>query len=148
MKPVRIDQEIHASPEAVFNVMAHIDNFRNAVDDIVEVEFLSDSRRGLGTVFRETRKMGKRKATVEMEVVEYQPPHTLRIVSRPDPMGTVWDSRFVLTKEGACTKLSLEMTANSKNLFTRFMNTLFAGMIQKAVAKDMASLKAYCEKAS
>jgi len=51
--------------------MAHIDNFRKAVPGITSVEFLSETRSGVGTRFRETRVMNGREATVELEVTEF-----------------------------------------------------------------------------
>ena len=145
MKPVRIEKLINAAPEAVFDVVGHIENFRNAVDDIIDVRFLSETRRGPGTVFEETRKMGGREAKVEMEVVEYNPSTFLRIVSRPDRMGTTWDSKFTISPVGEQSRLELEMRAESQKWLPRLMNSLFSGMIEKAVARDMESLKRYCE---
>jgi hypothetical protein len=145
MKTVRIDQRIAAAPATVFEVLAHIENFQHAVDDIIGVKFLSETRRGQGTVFEETRKMGSREAKVEMEVTEYTPPTGLRIVSRPDAMGTTWDSHFTIAPDGPNTRLSLEMKAKAAKLLPRIVNTLFAGMIRKAVTKDMESLKRHCE---
>ncbi len=145
MKTVQIQQLVEAPPEEVFEVLAHIENFQHAVDDIVNVKILTETQRGLGTVFEETRKMGGREAKTEMEVVEYAPPTRLRIVSRPDVMGTTWDSLFTITPDGPHSRLVLEMEATAEKFLPRIMNSLFAVMIRKAVTKDMESLKRYCE---
>ena len=52
---------IDAPVEEVFNTVAHIEAFRNALPHIIDVEFLTDQQTGAGTRFRETRLMnGKR----------------------------------------------------------------------------------------
>lgn len=44
----------------------------------VNVLFLTDSEKGVGTKFRETRMMGKREAGTELEVTEYVPNERVR----------------------------------------------------------------------
>ena len=94
MPSLTVTKEIGAPPDLVFATVADIENFSQAVPHIVDVEILSETRRGVGTRFRETRLMGGKEATAEMEVTEYVEGDRVRIVS--DTGGTVWDSVFTV----------------------------------------------------
>ena len=65
MSQIRVVKNIQASKESVFNTVADVQNFRKVVTDIIDVEFLSETRVGEGTRFIETRQMGKRKASTD-----------------------------------------------------------------------------------
>ena len=93
-----VSRTIKAPSAAVFETVAQVDNYTKAVPDIVEVEYLSEQHMGVGTRFRETRLMGKRKASTELEVTEYVPNERVRLVS--DQGGTIWDTVFTVTPKG------------------------------------------------
>lgn len=81
---------INAPLDLVFKTVADIQNFSKAIPNIVDVEFLSDQKSGVGTCFRETREMNGREASTELEVTEYKENDHIRRVA--DSHGTVWDS--------------------------------------------------------
>ena len=142
-----VTREIHAPLRTVFDTVSKIENFRKAIPDIEEVEFLSEQRSGVGTRFRETRNMNGRRATVELEVTEYEPDDHVRLVS--DAGGTVWDTVFSVTEiEGPATRLEMVMDANAYKLLAKLFNPLFKGMIRKYIEKDMDAVKAHCEAAA
>ncbi|MHC4341280.1 MAG: SRPBCC family protein [Planctomycetota bacterium] len=140
-----VSRTIHAPIETVFNTVAHIDNFSKAVPAIVKVEFLSDVRSGVGTRFRETRLMGRREASTELEVTEYAENEHIRLVT--DTGGTVWDTVFTVrpVSEGGV-ELTMVMDANAHKLLAKLMNPLIKGIIRKAIEKDTDAVKAHCEK--
>lgn len=143
MGRIAIDKTIAAPVEKVFDTIADVENFSQAVPDIVRVEFLSEAKAGVGTRFRETRRMRGKEATVELEVTEYEKNRRIRIVS--DTHGTVWDSVFTVTDQGDATGLSLVMEATPHRLLPRLMNPLMGGLMRKALDHDMEAVKAYCE---
>lgn len=138
-------REIQATCEAVFEVVAHIDRYQEAMPHISSHEFLSDQTRGAGTVFRETRMMGKREHTTELKVTDYDPPSTVRLESHAG--GTVWDSVYQITEgtDGVAT-VSLTMDACAKNPLAAMMNRLIRKMVQRGVDQDMDLLKQYLER--
>ncbi|MBZ0263229.1 SRPBCC family protein [bacterium] len=144
MSVVNVERIIEASVEDVFDVIAHIDNFSKAIPEIKNVEFVSETRKGVGTRFKETRVMKGREATVELEVAEYVVNDRVRILS--EVQGTLWDSLFTVEKQEVGTKLKLVMEAKTKSIFARMMNAMIMGMIRKALANDMDAVKEYCEK--
>jgi uncharacterized protein YndB with AHSA1/START domain len=145
MATTTTDRTIAASADDVFDVVAHIEHFRKAVPHLLEVEFLSEQRRGVGARFRETRQMGKRTAHTTLEVTEYEPPSRVRLVS--DEGGTVWDTVFTVRPTGGgSATLTMEMDARPHKLLAKLTVPLFKGMVAKAVDKDLDAIKAYCER--
>jgi len=144
MSKIRITRTINASVETVFQTIADIRNFSKAVPEIVDIEFLSASRSGVGTRFKETRKMNGKEAVEELEVTEYVENDHIRIVA--DSHGTVWDSLFTVKKSGDHTELTLVMEAKAYKFLPKLMTPIMRYFIKKAIAKDMAAVKDYCEK--
>ena len=145
MTTTTITRTIHAPVGAVFEVVSDISRFSEAVPHIVGVEFLTESKVGVGTRFRETRMMGKREASTVLEVTEYVKNERVRLVS--DAGGTVWDSLFTVTPvgDGRSTRLGLVMEARPYRLLARVFVPLMKGMVGKAVAGDMDAVKGWVE---
>ena len=147
MTRTRLSRTIGAPVGAVFATIADPVNYTRAVPQITKVEFLTEQRSGVGTRFRETRKMGSRDAATELEVTEYVTNERVRMVS--DAGGTVWDSVFTVTPtgDGGATKLDLVMEARPHRLLARVIVPLTRGIVARAVAGDMDAVKAYLEDA-
>lgn len=143
MKPIVVERHIEASVDRVFQTIADIRHFSQAVPHITNVEFLSESTSGLGTRFRETRLMQGKEASTELEVTEYVVNERIRLVA--DSHGTLWDTLFTVASQGTGTKLTMHMDGKAHQWIARLMNPLIRGMIAKAVAADMDAVKAYCE---
>ena len=145
MSRTRTSRTIDAPVEAVFEAVADISNFSQAVPHIARVEFLTERRVGVGTRFRETRLMRGREATTELEVTEYVRNERVRLVS--DAGGTVWDSLFTVTPEGdgRSTRLDLVMEAKPYRLLARLLVPLIKGVVAKAVTADMDAVKVWLE---
>ena len=138
-------RRIDAPAARVFEVVSDVENFQRAVPQIVRVEFLSAQRRGVGTRFRETRRMGKREATVELEVRELVEGERVRIVS--DAGGTLWDTVFAVRALGpAQAELTMVRTDTPHRLLARVATPLIRPMVRKAVERDLDAVKAYCER--
>ncbi|MBU2493094.1 MAG: SRPBCC family protein [Bacteroidetes bacterium] len=144
MKPIILAKSINAPINLVFNSIAHIEEFAKIVNDIVDVEFLSENKTGLGARFRETRMMKGKEATTELEVTEYKIDEKIRLVAEAG--GTIWDTLFTVKEENGKTILAVTMNASAKNLFAKLINMLIAGMVTKSIDKDMNAVKVYCEK--
>lgn len=143
MTRITVTRVIDAPLDVVFRTVADIREFSKAVPHIVNVEFVSAVQSGVGTRFRETRRMKGKEATEEFEVTEYVENERVRIVT--DSHGTVWDSVFSVAPEDGGTGLTLTMDARAYKLLPRLMNPLIKGMIHRAVGEDMDLVKQYCE---
>ena len=145
MTRTTISRTIRAPIEAVFDAVSDISRFSEAVPHLVRVEFLTESRVGPGTRFRETRRMGKREASTVLEFTEYVKNERVRLVS--DAGGTVWESLFTVTPvgDGESTRLDLVMEARPYRLLARVFVPLMKGAVTKAVEGDMDAVKAWVE---
>lgn len=145
MGRIVIERNIDARIENVFETISEIQNFAKAIPHIVNVEFLTDSQKGVGTRFRETRMMKGKEVATELEVTEHVPNEKVRMVT--DNHGTVWDTVFEVRADGDSTHLKMTMDSRSYKLMPKLMLPLVNGMIRKAVEADMDSVKVYCEQA-
>lgn len=144
MSRTTVTRHVAAPVERVFDVVADITNFEQAIPHIVKVEFLTEQRVGVGTRFRETRLVHGKEAATELEVTEYEPHEHVRLVA--DSHGCVWDSTFTTKpNDDGGTELTLVMEARPYKWTARLMTPLVSWMIKGAVAKDMDAVKAHCE---
>ncbi|MBT8484413.1 MAG: SRPBCC family protein, partial [Phycisphaerae bacterium] len=120
-----------------------IPNLPETMPDVVKIEFLTDQRVGLGTKFRETRRMGKREMVTELDVTEFVENDHVRMVA--DSHGTIWDTLFEVTPTGGGTELTLTMDARAHKLLPRIMNPIMKGFFKKGIEKHLDSLKTHCE---
>ena len=142
---------ISATSEQVFEIISQAHNFSKAVPHITNVEFLSSTKTGVGTRFRETRLMKGKESSTVLEVTEFTPNERIRLVS--DQGGTIWDTLFTVekhsdnqTKPG--TKLEMIMDVTPYKIIAKIVTPFITGIVNKAVQKDMDSIKSYCEKHS
>jgi len=143
MTRITITRTINAPIDKVFNTVADIRNFSEVVPCIVDVEYLTKNRVGVGARFIETRVMGKRKASMEFEVTEYVENDHFRI--KTEAGGTVWDSLFTFEEKDGAVVLTMAMDAITKNFFMDLMNKMMKKMIQKGTEEDFDIVKAHCE---
>lgn len=143
MGTTTITRTIAAPPDRVFTTVAHVDEFAKALPNVTGVEFLTDVRSGVGTRFRETRVMRGREGTTELEVTEYVPNESIRLVS--DAGGTIWDTVFTVAADGSSTRLTMVMEARPYKTLARLINPLISRAVTKAIEHDMDAVKAYCE---
>jgi carbon monoxide dehydrogenase subunit G len=144
VSPWVVTRTITAPIDRVFETVADIKQFSQAVPQIVKVEFLSAQQSGVGTRFRETRLMKGKETATELEVTELVKNDHIRLVA--DTHGTVWDSIFQVKRAGDATALTLTMHARPAGLLPRVMMLLIRGMVQRALEADMDSVKQYCER--
>ena len=143
MKRIQITRSIAAPLDVVFQTVADVRNFRDAVPHIINIEFLTEQQVGEGTRFRETRTMNGREQSVELEVAELVENERVRMIS--DAGGTIWDTVFTVAQNGADVALEMEMDIRPHTLFAKLMTPLIRGMVVKGVETDMDAVKAYCE---
>ena len=141
-----VRKTIAAPVERVFETLADVESFAQAIPHSVGIEFLSERRSGVGPRFRETRQTGSRKATTELEITECVPNERLRMVA--DSHGSIWDSLFVLEEVAGGTELTVTMEAKAHQLVARLMNPMVMPAIQSAMESDLDSVKRYCEEAA
>ncbi|MCA9191710.1 MAG: SRPBCC family protein [Planctomycetales bacterium] len=143
MRPIVTARKINAPKELVFKAIADIRNFSKAVPEIIRVEFLSEQHYGIGTRFRETRRMGRRETHATLEVSELVENEHIRLLS--DEGGTIWDTLFEVEGCDQQSQLRLSMQIKPHSWLAFFVMPLIRGMVSSAVERDMDSICRYCE---
>lgn len=143
MSITRVERQINAPVETVFDVISKAENYSTAVTHITHIEFLSEQKSGVGTRFKETRLIKGREATSTLEVTELVENERIQIFS--DEGGTQWISDFTTAATPEGCRLTLQMEAKPYKFMAKIFNPLFKGMIARAIADDMDAVKSYCE---
>ncbi len=138
-----VSRTIDAPIDLVFRRISDVQNFPDVSEDILGVEFLSETTQGVGTRFKETRSMKGRTTITELEITELVENEHVRFVS--DAGGTIWDTVMKVTSNGDGTELDMTMDARPHKLGARVINLFIKGMVNTAVTEDMDKLKAWCE---
>ncbi len=140
--------DVAASPDCVFELATDIPNCVQNIEQITKVEILTDGPVGLGTRWSETRLMGKREATCELEISAWEPPRMYAV--RSVAGGIQWDTDVVMEATGAGTRFSMSMDTKpvsfggrlSLPLFKLFMRKMMTGCLQS----DLDQIKALAER--
>jgi hypothetical protein len=143
MARIETTRSIRAPREEVFGTTANIEGLAEVVTDITAVEFLTGQREGVGTRFRSTRTTGRRTATVELQVTEYQRPIKVRMVT--DRRGTTWDSTYTYlnTRDGTDVHLQLDVRPNT--FLARLTSRFVQGSVLRSAEGDLDTVKAHLE---
>jgi uncharacterized protein YndB with AHSA1/START domain len=145
MTRITVQRPIQASPERVFRAVAHVEGLPESNPEVLAIEFLTEQRTGVGTRFRETRKMGHRETQTELEITEWEEPRRVRMVTEQG--GTVWDTEFRIAPTSAGSELTIDMDARPQRLAARVMLRLIRGMISKGMREHIDRLVESCEAA-
>lgn len=136
---------IQAPQKKVFQIISSPEGFQQAVPGIKKIEYLTDSRTGVGTRFRETREFRGKEASSTLEITELQSPDFVRMVSREG--GAVWDTRFDLKPDSQGSRLTMTMDVLPQTWLARGLTPLVLGIVKGAIENDMDDVKTYCESA-
>lgn len=146
MPRVTVCQTVAAPPAAVFAAYADFAHAADRIADILRVEVLTPGPVGVGTRFKETRKMFGKEATETMEVVAFDPPAGYEL--RAARGGTEYRTRFTFTPDGAGTRVEAEFRARPVALWAKPFTPLLylmRGFLRKCLARDLDQMRAFVE---
>ncbi len=139
--------DVAAPAERVFPILCDLDGAPERIDGILSVEVLTDGEFGVGTRWRETRKMFGKEATEEMEVVAVDPGRGYTVTA--ESCGNHYETTMACVPQGddACrveftfgwTPVSLGAKLMSPMMF------LMKGVLRKCVEDDLACIKRAAE---
>lgn len=145
MSHICVIRTINAPVGRVFDAIADVRLFSDALPHATGLDFLTEIQKGLGTRFRQTRVVDGRESVTELEVTEYEENDHVRMVA--DDHGTVWDTLFEVAPDGDGTLLTTTMEARAYKILPKLIFPFIKGMVTRAIEKDMDLVKAYCERA-
>lgn len=132
-----IERTVAADPEAVWAVLSDIEHASDTLSGVTRIEMLSEGPYGVGTRWRETRKMFGKEATEELYVTEADAPH--RTVVESDSSGVHYVSVFTLTPADTGTHLTMTFsgTQTSTTVLSKAAWALLGRVGLKAAGKAM-----------
>lgn len=148
MATMTFTETIAAPRAAVFARSIDLDRWPEQISGVEKVERLTEGPFGVGTRFKETRVMMGKAATEEFEVTELVQDE--RYAMAAESCGTKYLSTFRFADApGGGTLVTLEFEGTPVSVSAKIMGAVMApmvkGMMRKAIAQDLADLKAACE---
>ncbi|MEV4916048.1 SRPBCC family protein [Streptomyces tirandamycinicus] len=147
-RSVVVERRIAASVDRVWDALTDVEGSQHVLSGVERVEKLTEGAFGVGTRWRETRRMFGKEATEEMRVTASEPPR--RFVVEADSHGTHYVSEFVLRADGPETT-TVRMTFSGSTpggvagLLAKVLGPIGERAVAKAVAKDLADVAAAVE---
>ena len=148
MSKMNLSVDIDAAPEAVFDIIADIENSAARIEGIEKIEMLTEGSVCVGTKWRETRLMMKKEAVEKMEITAFERPSYYTVYC--DSCGCDMEWTMSVEPRGDGSTLTLDMMSKARTSMAKLMaplGWLMSGMMKKCVVKDLDNIKAYIEKA-
>ncbi len=143
-----LTETVAAPLPAVFAAFTDFANAPTRVADIIRVEVLTAGPVGVGTSFKETRKMFGKECTETMTVTAFEPDRLVELSA--GSCGAVFTTRFTFEPDGGKTRVRVAFRSKAVSLVAKLLTPLAfltVGMIKKCVAGDVAKLGAAVEAA-
>ena len=137
---------VQAPVAEVFDAFADVEHAAGRVTGITRTEKLTPGPVGLGTSFRETRKMFGREATETFTFSAFEP-HTRYELSAVS-CGAEFRTEFLFASEGAGTRVDATLSTRAVSLWAKLftpMAYLMRGMLRRCLVQDMDQLRAWIE---
>lgn len=150
-RSVVVERRIAAGQGPVWEALTDLRGMERVLSGVTKVEVLTDGAFGVGTRWRETRRMFGKEATEEMWVTASDPPE--RYVVEAESHGTHYISEWVLRADGpSATTVRMTFTAVASGgvagLLARILGGLGARAVSKAIAKDLEEVASAVERRS
>ncbi|MFE1906429.1 SRPBCC family protein [Streptomyces gardneri] len=141
---VVVERRVAASPGRVWESITDLRDMPRVLSGVQKVEVLTEGGFGVGTRWRETRKMLGKEATEEMTVTECVPPD--RYVTVAESHGMHYVSEITLKGDGeGATTLRMAFSARpaagrTPGFVARLLARFGAKAVAKALAKDLSEI--------
>ena len=137
---ISLSKSIAAAPDKVWAIITDLDRAGDAISGIIKTERLDDGTGfGVGTRWRETRRMFGKEATEEMEVSAFDPQRSYTVTA--DSHSAHYVSTWSVVPDGEGTSLSMTFAGVPQGLFGKVMaatlGRLMVGSTRKALQKDL-----------
>jgi uncharacterized protein YndB with AHSA1/START domain len=146
---LQVQHRFSAPPERVFRALTDLDRAGEWLPGHVSAVKHGGDGFGVGTQWRETRKVFGREATEQFEVTEMDPPRRLGL--RVD--GTKGASKrgeylftYVLTPRDGGTDVVLDGEIRGMGKVWELLGRLMAGLFRKNIVKDMQAMDDYLKR--
>lgn len=146
-----MERRIAAGQGPVWEALTDLRGMERVLSGVSKVEVLTDGAFGVGTRWRETRRMFGKEATEEMWVTACDPPE--RYVVEAESHGTHYVSEWVLRADGpSVTTVGMTFSAVTSGGVTGLLARILGGLgeraVRKAIAKDLDEVASAVEQGS
>jgi len=146
MVEVTVGVWIAARNESVFALLSDVAGAAERIKGISHVELLTPGPVGIGTRFRETRKMFGREASETMEFVAFDPPRGYTL--HAESCGSRYTTTFHCTPADGGTQVTATFLAQPVSLVARLLQPLMRSMMgtmTKCLREDLEDIKRAAE---
>jgi carbon monoxide dehydrogenase subunit G len=146
---LQITHTLPAPPERAFQGLTNLENADAWMPDLIRIERLDDAASGVGSRWRETRKLYGKESTEELEVTAFEPPSRfgLRIDGSRGSSGSgIYTFDYNLSPDGGGTRVVLDASISGVSRVREWLVRLFSGMYRKMMAKDLEALAEHLRK--
>jgi hypothetical protein len=147
MAEFRITKHIEAPPETVFDVATDLAHAAEHVRGIEKIELLSAGPIGVGTKWRETRKMMGREATETLEIKTFDRPR--KYVVGCESCGCYFETTFSFLPRDGGTDVTLDVHTKALTLMAKIMsplgNLMMGNTMRKCLDDDLEDVKRVAE---
>ncbi|MEU9660258.1 SRPBCC family protein [Streptomyces chartreusis] len=145
---VVVERRIAAGQGSVWESLTDLRGMVHVLSGVSGVEVLTEGAFGVGTRWRETRRMFGKEATEEMWVTLCEPPE--RYVVEAQSHGTHYVSEWALRAEGpSATTVRMTFTGVTSGgvagVLAKLLGNLGSRAVAKAIAKDLDDIAAAVE---
>ena len=143
-----VRKEIAASPERVFASLKDLDAASKWMQNFVGIEKLSPGKFGVGTKWRETRRMFGREASELFEVTGLEPNKSLELFvdgTQGSSKRGHYRFRYQLEPTGGKTTLTMVAEIGGMGFILELFGRLMLGSFKKAIISDLDAMADYIE---
>ncbi len=138
-----VRQRFAKAPDRVFQALTDLEAAPNWMPGLIKIEMISEGAFGIGTEWRESRKIFGKEATEQFEVTRFEPPTGLAL--RVDgSKGTSKRGEYLfdyrLTPRNGGTEVTLHGAIRGLHGIAALVSKLFIGSFKKACVKDLQAL--------
>lgn len=147
MQSVTVRQPCAAPAEVVWTLATDLAALPETMSGIAAVEVLTQGEFGVGTRWRETRRMYGKDATEEMTITAVEPERSYTAEATSRGMHYVTTFQFLPTEHGTDVVMTFggEALGTAAKVMSRATGWAMTGSVRKLVQKDLADLATAAE---
>ena len=147
MSSFQMTKHVAAPVDVVFDIASDLAHATEHVRGIEKIELLTSGPIGVGTKWRETRRMMAREATETLEITAFDRPRTYTVGC--DSCGCYFQTVFQFEPHAGGTAVTLEVTTKAQTFMAKLMspigNLMMGKVMRKCIEDDLDDVKRVAE---
>lgn len=147
MAQITLTKHVAAPPEIVFDVASDLPHAAEYVGGIEKIELITSEPIGVGTKWRETRKMMGHESTETLEITAFDRPHSYTVGC--ETCGSYFKTTFRFAPVAGGTSVTLDVRTESRSLMATLMSPLaglmLGSMMRRCMDDDLEDIKRVAE---